>query len=190
MSQFRIYRGVSLIETLVAMFVLAIGLASLAALLPVGQSQVVKANLDDRKSVVGRAAWQEIQTRGMLDYKYWTFLKTTAYNAQWTDSVGTAPTTIKPPFAFAIDPLMVAVASEATPVVANRVRFFPYSVIPPSGPSGDPTIVPCMYRLSLADYSLLSAVPGGNVTSWPPALAEDVFYLHNNLNFVLPEPGD
>lgn len=64
--------GISLLEVLISMFILAVGLLSIASLLPVGGSQVQKAMIEDRKSTVGLNAFHEFRTRGMANPENWT----------------------------------------------------------------------------------------------------------------------
>ncbi len=113
-------QGISLIETLVAMFVLTIGLTSLAALIPAGRSEVIKANTEDRKAVQGISGIQELKTRGMMQATRWSY--------------GTGPLinngtlAVQPPYC--IDPLGVA---------AGLPNVFPYA----------PNKSPTMARLSI-----------------------------------------
>jgi hypothetical protein len=60
-------RGISLLEVLISIFLMAVGLLSIASLLPVGGYQTQKASIDDRKSVIGQNAFHEFRTRGMSD---------------------------------------------------------------------------------------------------------------------------
>jgi len=80
----------SLLEVLIAMFVLSIGLLGVAALIPVGRFAIVETGKSDRSGACGRAALSEIKVRRMLEYGYWSN-PTPAQNNQ----------------AFAIDPLGV-----------------------------------------------------------------------------------
>jgi len=62
----RVRRGISLIEVLIASFVLAIGLVSLGALLEVGRYSVTETQKSDQSAACGRAALHELKTRGMV----------------------------------------------------------------------------------------------------------------------------
>lgn len=64
-------RGISLLEILFSIFVLAVGLLGLAALLPVGQADVSQARVSDQASVVGRAAWRHVKVAGLLRPGMW-----------------------------------------------------------------------------------------------------------------------
>lgn len=64
-------RGISLLEVLIAMFILSVGLLGLAALLPVGQSDIVAAGKSDRSSAAGRLAMRDLRARGILCVDNW-----------------------------------------------------------------------------------------------------------------------
>ncbi|MBX9790782.1 MAG: hypothetical protein K2Y37_17835 [Pirellulales bacterium] len=63
--------GISLLEVLIAMFILSVGLLGLAALLPVGQADVVDAGKSERSSAAGRLAMRDLRARGMLAVDNW-----------------------------------------------------------------------------------------------------------------------
>jgi len=64
-------RGLTLLEVLISVFIMAIGLMSLAALIPLGQTQVQDGVRADVGSSVGRAAFRDLQVRGFLDASMW-----------------------------------------------------------------------------------------------------------------------
>jgi hypothetical protein len=66
-------RGITLIEVLISMFVLAVGLTSVAALLPVAGFQVQRAQIDDRKAQVGPSAARDARNRAFLRPDYWLY---------------------------------------------------------------------------------------------------------------------
>ena len=64
-------RGVSLMEVLMSIFILTVGLLGMASLIPVGGFQVSEAIKADRAATVGRAAFNEVRMRGLLDPRAW-----------------------------------------------------------------------------------------------------------------------
>jgi hypothetical protein len=58
-------------EVLISIFVAAVGLLGLAALIPVGRYNVLEASKNDRAASVARAAFREIKTRGLLKPEMW-----------------------------------------------------------------------------------------------------------------------
>lgn len=59
-------RGITLMEVLISMGILTVGLASVAALIPAGRSQAIKAAIYDRGSALASNAAAELITRGFL----------------------------------------------------------------------------------------------------------------------------
>jgi hypothetical protein len=87
-------QGISLLEVLISIFILAVGMLSIASLLPVGGYQAQKATIEDRKSVIGQNAFHEFRTRGMANAQNWRISPTLP-----------APQTFPQPRSVAIDPL-------------------------------------------------------------------------------------
>ncbi|NQU25199.1 MAG: prepilin-type N-terminal cleavage/methylation domain-containing protein [Candidatus Nealsonbacteria bacterium] len=79
--------GLSLLEVLISIFVVSIGLMSLAMLIPAGAIAINEANKSDRSGACGRAAMRQIKVARMLDPNFWTD----------TDNLSNGP--------FVIDPL-------------------------------------------------------------------------------------
>ena len=65
-STTRTRHGITLLEVLISMGILTIGLASVAALIPAGRSQAVKAAIYDRGSTLASNAAADLITRGFL----------------------------------------------------------------------------------------------------------------------------
>jgi hypothetical protein len=152
--------GISLMEVLISIGIMAIGMLSIASLLPVGNVQVQRANTEERKAELGLNAYREFQVRGMSNPANWTKANgSTVTLAKYDPTTGTfSPARDDwntPPLA--IDPLMVAVGTTA-------VDTFPATTV--SGPS--------MKRLGL---SFASSRP----------LAEAVFTLTNELVTIQPD---
>ncbi len=109
-------RGVSLLEVLIAMFVITIGMLGVAALIPTGHFAVVESTKADRAAACGRAAVSEVKIRRMLDSNSW----------RWPDPTP-ALNVLQGGDAFVIDPLFVA-SNQAILLPANwyRLTAFPY----------------------------------------------------------------
>ena len=60
-------RGITLMEVLISMGVLAVGLLGVAALIPAGRYQVAQGSRLEYASMVGRSALREIEVRGLLN---------------------------------------------------------------------------------------------------------------------------
>ncbi|MEE3220836.1 MAG: prepilin-type N-terminal cleavage/methylation domain-containing protein, partial [Planctomycetota bacterium] len=66
-------RGITLMEVLIAIFVLAVGLMGVAALLPVGKSQVQKGTVQQRAATLATKAFESLKTRGILKPSNWMY---------------------------------------------------------------------------------------------------------------------
>ena len=92
-------RGISLLEVLISMFVLAIGIMGVAALIPAGRFEILQGAKADHAGMVGRAAFRELKVRGFLNPT--ALNPTTFLPFAWTDSGGTVtyqfdPTNLNP----------------------------------------------------------------------------------------------
>jgi len=67
----RLRRGISLLEVLFAVFILSMGMLGLGALIPVGNFQVSQGLRADHAAACARAAFRQIEARGMLNPKLW-----------------------------------------------------------------------------------------------------------------------
>lgn len=65
-------RGISLLEVLISMGILAIGLGSVLALFPAGKSQAKKGAVEDRRGSLGAAALADAVNRGFLRKSTWS----------------------------------------------------------------------------------------------------------------------
>lgn len=59
-------RGISLLEVLISMFILLVGLAGIASLLPAGRSEIMSGVKLDYAMMLGRNAFRELKSRGYL----------------------------------------------------------------------------------------------------------------------------
>ncbi|HEX4131636.1 MAG TPA: prepilin-type N-terminal cleavage/methylation domain-containing protein [Pirellulales bacterium] len=175
-------RGVTLLEVLIAIMVLAVGLLGLASLLPVGSREMARANQADRVGAMGREAIRDLVVRGALNPTNWLFANGAAAvnviaSANGTVSSFVTPpglaATSVPPFApIVLDPLMIATNTNS----ANVVQTFPYKLA-----TGNTVInaAPPIARMTLR------AMPSAT-TSLSVALAERIFRSTDDVAFTLP----
>jgi hypothetical protein len=64
-------RGISLLEVLISMFVLAVGLLGVAALIPAGHHEIAQGSRLEYASMIGRSAFRDLKVRGMLTPGNW-----------------------------------------------------------------------------------------------------------------------
>ncbi len=81
-------RGVSLLEVLVSLFILAVGLMGVAALIPLGKLSLMATETSDRTGACGRAAIREVRIRGLLDPTTWAATPTSLVNPVVIDPLG------------------------------------------------------------------------------------------------------
>jgi hypothetical protein len=110
--------GVTLLEILVSIFILSVGLLGVAALIPVGNSEVTKGAIAHRAAETGLRAFREMKLRGYLDPENWL------YSGQSVVDPETG--VMKTQFAgqpFAIDPLTSAIAGGGT-IGQTKMKVF------------------------------------------------------------------
>ncbi|HWB00264.1 MAG TPA: prepilin-type N-terminal cleavage/methylation domain-containing protein [Pirellulales bacterium] len=182
--------GVTLLEVLIAIMVLAIGLLGLASLLPVGRWETARANQVDRVATMGRAAFRDLLIRGALSPQNWLYttgssgftsslnLSATGTISQFAQPPGlSGGSSVKMPFVpVVLDPLMMAINTASQKMVAQ----FPYKL---SGSSNSIlSSAPVIPRITLA------SAPGRNV-ALPLALADRIFRSTDDFVFSIPD-GD
>jgi type II secretory pathway pseudopilin PulG len=133
--------GISLLEVLISIGVLAVGLLSVLMIIPLGQITVAQADQADRAAACGRAVMRNMKIRRTLDYRYWYWESGTWGLAA---SGGVAPSPIPEPDGNMIE--------NASPVEATGTFF-----IDPLGRSVDPTGKSTLYNNNLP--SIVFATP-------------------------------
>ncbi len=191
MNRTRNRAGISLLEVLISTFVLAIGILSLAVLIPVGRLSIQQSIISDRAGTCGRAALRDIKTRGMLEPGRKYFFDSTPTTLQYMPWVVGMPDPIGhriDPFSFAIDPLFIA--KNAAPTSGLVEPAFPFLAArePDSAPL--PLPLPRMRRVTWQRTMIEQLVSG--TSYWLPhlPLAERCFYWHDDLAFSLPDAAD
>jgi hypothetical protein len=118
--------GISLIEVLVAVFVLTLGLMGIAMVIPAGNALMAEAAKNDRGSACGRAALQDVQVRRWYDSSQWV--------QKWDMTAGAGsviPARINGGLiygeTFFLDPFFFVYANNES---VDSVRHFPYSAYP------------------------------------------------------------
>lgn len=112
-------RGISLLEVLVSMFILLIGLLSIAAMFPVGRYYMTRATRYDRAAAVGQKAISDLQARALLQPDRWV---------RKNGSPIPPPDVLLPA---AIDP--IGCAYTGSDAVAGKLDWFPYGTGPTTG---------------------------------------------------------
>ena len=95
-------RGISLIEVLISIFVMAVGLLGVLSLMPLAHHEANRGMIEDRKGQVGRAALRDFRVRGMAAAR--TEMLLDANFAPVPDPSGQPIRTIVPVNWLAIDP--------------------------------------------------------------------------------------
>ena len=68
---FRLRRGLTILETMIAIGVAIIGLFGVWALIPIAGQKTERALLEDNKSTLGRRAFRDFDVRGMRQRENW-----------------------------------------------------------------------------------------------------------------------
>jgi len=167
--------GVSLLEVLIAIFVLMFGLLGVAAVIPVGRLRIVQTAQADRSAACGTAALHEVKTRRMLDPTLW---RRRDPDSTQPDQPVAQSSRLPRRFSFAIDPLFVAATRNvADSAVVQQLRYFPYFY---DNPNAGP--MPKMWRVTLdADPSPQGYVP------MPLAAADRIFTWQDDLRLPVPD---
>ncbi|MBL8829248.1 MAG: hypothetical protein JNM18_19855, partial [Planctomycetaceae bacterium] len=184
----------TLLETLIAIFVVTVGLLGLATLIPVGRYQMEEATRIDRGAALGRAAFRDLAARGQLNMARWAYAgasgsqPTPVMNSSGGFNVpsGAPNTMLVPPHApVVLDPLMIA----SNLANLSVVQSFPYEL-----PGTNQNAIEWKNAPRLARVSILTpntSVPGPGVSSAPPflplSLAQSYFKGADDRIFSRPE---
>ncbi|MBS0208428.1 MAG: prepilin-type N-terminal cleavage/methylation domain-containing protein [Planctomycetes bacterium] len=190
-------RGITLLEVMIAVGVLAVGLLGLASLLPLGQNDMAVALRADRVSSTGRAAFRDMITRGFVRPENWLYpqgggaLKGTPVVAtnpasaslvyQFMPPNGVSNPAVPPFCPLVLDPLLIAV----NPNNAGVVQTVPYTV--GAAQVADRVQLP---RISLRQNSVVTpgvrAIANGSpqFTCYTVGLAERAFRSTDDLSVV------
>ena len=185
--------GISLMEVLISIFVVAVGLLGVAALIPLAHFEANRGVIQDRKSLLGKSAYREFRIRGMLPQTM--VLRDREMNpitdaqgpiiivSNWSDGTGSRAAAqgvrLVPGMAYAIDPRFLAVNAAG----GTEAQTFPYNY------SGRPS----MRRVTLRARSFLTPRERLGQELPPmmtPAQAEEVFVFQDDLVFQAPEDLD
>ena len=164
--------GITLIEVLIAIAVVAIGILGVVTLLPLGLHEAREGTIADRAAVYGRRAYREFKVRGMDRWDNWYGL----YDPD-TLSLPTSalPSDSFPPRkAFAIDPRSIAELG-----AGPENNTFPYENANLSGEQ-EIAVERRMPRISLQTFPR-----SGNMMS--RGQANEIFICHDDLDFVVPD---
>jgi hypothetical protein len=66
-------RGLSLLEILISIFVLAVGLLGVISIVPLGQMTIAEGQKFDRAGACGRAVMRNIKVKRLLDFRSWVW---------------------------------------------------------------------------------------------------------------------
>ncbi|MGQ9564841.1 MAG: type IV pilus modification PilV family protein [Thermogutta sp.] len=115
--------GFSLLEVLIAMFILTVGMLGIAAVVVIGNSSALRALVADRVASVGRNALAEVRIREMLDARRWI-------NVDGSPVVTDGNSVLPGGEAFCIDPLYISAVIAQTGGGSSLLGRFPYYSAP------------------------------------------------------------
>lgn len=169
-------RGISLLEVLISMFIMLVGLAGIAALLPAGRSEIMQGVKLDYAMMVGRNAFRELNARGYLRPQSSPQIAlpptgtTTAVNGWFLD--GTPTSAIWRPDSSPSAPFLLPapIGSTASPAVLvdplGHFALAPGATYGNIFPFGAPTSLPFITRIS----------PFGTITGTNAKLLTDTIF--------------
>ncbi|HUY36985.1 MAG TPA: prepilin-type N-terminal cleavage/methylation domain-containing protein [Pirellulales bacterium] len=196
--------GITLLEVLISIFVLAVGLMGLASLLPVAKYYSIEASKYDRASTLAQGVFHDLQIRGYLLPKRWldtsTFPSPNGPYGAYAVSTTNYPSTnlystamnraISPPVV--IDPLAIgyAITMGQTPPPQFPAFLTPATIIQMTGAATVPVpSMPTLFRLTLDSARSWPNEdpigPGGQLTM-NYSLAQRLFRSNDDLIFFNP----
>jgi hypothetical protein len=161
--------GVSLLEVLIAIFVLMVGLLGVVSLIPAGRLEMVEAGKADRASACSQAILREVKIRGLINPAVWRYPDGSPVIINGTTLIRART--------FAIDPLFIA----SNPgVAATTLQNFPYLNRPAEG-----------NRLyGGADMARVTFYMQQTGTLMPLSVAQRLCRWHDDLRFAPPAETD
>ncbi|MEX2187975.1 MAG: prepilin-type N-terminal cleavage/methylation domain-containing protein [Pirellulales bacterium] len=147
-------RGISLLEILVAIFILSIGLLGVASLIPVGNSEVIKASIAHRSAETGLRAFREMKLRGYLNPQNWL----SGGQAVVDPETGV----MRPDFSgktLVIDPLTSQVGGQSIPVANVKTLTLRSAMATENNTSSPPMPAPVAERVFVGQDNLLFERP-------------------------------
>jgi hypothetical protein len=201
-------RAITLLEVLISMFIMTVGLLSVASLVPLGKVQQARADKTVRSSACGRAAFREISVHGILNPNAWS-LGHVADPNDFTNYEPAKDTRVYDPaaeaFRFTVnrfDPNSTGTYSTPStvwggfaPVVIDPLgvagKFgpwfpFPHAVVDATTPpypyaAPAPPVAPVLPRLTLTPYSAAFKSINNNMRA---AMADLVFRNADDITFA------
>lgn len=184
--------GLTLLETLIAIFVVTVGLLGLATLIPVGRWQMEEATRIDRGAATGRAAFRDLSARGHLNMSKWAYASVVAgkptpvlnSSGGFNSPSGASGNMLVPPDAPVVfDPLMIANNLNNL----NVVQSFPYEL-----PGTNQSAIEWSNAPRLARVGILTPNPATSGGNQPPpfiplSVARAYFTSADDRVFTRPE---
>jgi hypothetical protein len=173
-------RGVSLMEVMFAIGVVAVGLAGVIAIIPLGLNLVGKGNVADRAMRTGLNAVEHFEARGMNRPERWMYDHPGIFSPVMNATAFTTPPHVPSGYAFCIDPRFVSINSmdissaaaypTTNPTYFYDSRFFPYYAPTTSSATTPPGLAPWPPVRRTTEPRMLRITMLRNVPNQPLAL--------------------
>ncbi len=178
--------GVTLLEVMVSILIMAVGMVSLLTLFPLGALEMARAAKSDRGAAHGRAAFRESQIRGLLDPAMWLDANANPV-LDWAGALGPPGANIAGPLPdyappYAIDPLAIGYAAATGLVIPGNFPMNNLTTYP----------APIIKRLTVNHAPELKRVlvptpPAPTPAPIPYPLADRIFRSADDLTFHRPD---